>query len=255
LLCDVSLAPDILDALGKTPREFGGLHVHFEAVRRVDGRRVVAVLLVQAAFLPLPRGGEATFRVGAHTLARGPLPLPRGTEVLRVTWPLLLPADVPRVLLELELPPPQEGARRIRTAWKLQDTLEIPKLSEMELAAVPRVPELPAAMLVSVLIGDGLAFADGAPTEPRPRTTIHRAPALPPLELPIEGTSRPVESVHVETVWEEGQPVPEAPLILKGQEPSAPAQAVRRCRACGWEGPADEVERLRTCPSCDALWG
>ena len=32
--------PDILDHLGKTPREFGALHVHFESVTTIDGSRV-----------------------------------------------------------------------------------------------------------------------------------------------------------------------------------------------------------------------
>jgi len=30
----VDFLPDILDHLGKTPREFGSLHVHFECERR-----------------------------------------------------------------------------------------------------------------------------------------------------------------------------------------------------------------------------
>jgi hypothetical protein len=77
--------PDILDALGRTPREFGALHAHFEALGRSDGRHAVASLLLQGALEPMPEGGRVSL------CAKG------GGEVahLGVVPTLIAPSGVP----------------------------------------------------------------------------------------------------------------------------------------------------------------
>ena len=45
----------------------------------------------------------------------------------------------------------------------------------------------------------------------------------------------------------------DAPMIRAA--PPITASTIKRCAACGFEGPAAELERRTTCPACDALWG
>jgi hypothetical protein len=250
-------APDILDLLGKTPREFGGLHVHFEAVESVDGRLLVARVLVQAAFLPLRGEAFVTFLVGSHELGRHPLPVPRGTEVIRASYPLKLPADV-RSIDAMIIPVPESG-ERIRPAWKLHDTFEIPKLSEMEPYRETNVGFNPAATVISSLLSGGISLEfDVATTElaANTRTEVHKARELPNrLTREITGTCKPLNAIHLETVWMQGQPLPRPAPIVPRAAAATPIGAIKRCGACAYEGPAAELERRTTCPACDALWG
>lgn len=249
-------APDILDLLGKTPREFGGLHVHFEALESADGRLVVARLLVQAAWLPLRGDAFVTFLVGSHELGRHPLPVPRGTEVMRASYPLRLPAEVSS-LDALIIPVPAQG-ERVRPAWKLHDTFEIPKLSEMETYRRTDVALDPAGSVLSSLLSGGVAIdLNVAVTELAAKTSIdvHKARELPArLTREVGGTCKPLAAILFETVWLEGQPLPEPPPMIRAAPPIT-ASTIKRCAACGFEGPAAELERRTTCPACDALWG
>jgi hypothetical protein len=252
----VSFAPDILDLLGKTPREFGGLHVHFESVESVDGALLVARLLVQAAFLPLRGEAHVSFLVGSHEVARHPLPVPRGIEVVRASYPLKLPAAVDA--LDALISAPARTGERVRPAWLLHDTFEIPRLSEMETYRRTDVSLDPAASVLASILGGGVSLEiNVATTELAAKTSteVHRARALPArLTRAIAGTCRPLGAIHFETVWLEGQPLPQPPPLVVQPVASRAAGAIKRCGACAFEGPADELDRRTTCPACDALW-
>ncbi|MFT3708665.1 MAG: hypothetical protein QM817_13520 [Archangium sp.] len=250
-------APDILDLMGKTPREFGGLHVHFESVESIDGKLIVARLLVQAAFLPLKGEATVSFLVGSHELARHPLPVPRGTEAIRASYPLKLPAEVSSI--DALIHPVPENGERIRPAWKLHDTHEIPKLSEMETYRRTDVAFDPAGSVLSSMLSGGIALEfNVAATELAAKTSteVHRARELPArLTRELSGTCKPLGAIHFETVWMQGQPLPEPRRIVPQQHAAPKAGAIKRCGACAYEGPAAELERRTTCPACDALWG
>lgn len=115
---------DVLDAMGLTPREFAGVHVHFESVQRVDGPRFVVSLLFQAAFEPVPK----TKVVLSHALSQRVLetrdvPSLEGGRVVRMRWQLKLESsEEPVIAVRLEGDKPR--GRRVRPAWRLHDLPE-----------------------------------------------------------------------------------------------------------------------------------
>ncbi|MBL8909598.1 MAG: hypothetical protein JNM17_02735 [Archangium sp.] len=255
----MSFAPDILDLMGKTPREFAGLHVHFESVQRVDRGRVVASVLVQAAFHPIANGALVVFFAGTKEITRTELPTPRALEVLRLRVPMKLDAELEQLGALILAPPLASGAERIRPAWKLHDTLEIPKLSEMEPIRETSLSFDPTATALSTLISGGLSIEfnlRSVEVEQDVRTKTHKARELPAhLTCAIEGTTKPISEILTETVWREGDPLPEPPPVVRRAVTAVAPSAIKRCGACAWEGPAAELERRTTCPACDALWG
>ena len=114
---------DVLDAMGKSPREFCGVHVHFEAVQLVDGRRFVANLLLQSAFEPVPKVQMVlTCLASQRVLERFATPSLHDGRVVRVRVPLRIePDERPDFGVHLEGPEPR--GRRVRTAWKLGATV------------------------------------------------------------------------------------------------------------------------------------
>lgn len=119
------LLRDILDEVGRAPRELCGVHLHAEPVRRSGSGAARAVLWLQAAVDPLH---PSTLSVdypgrGAQVAA---LPIPRLDEgrVIRWTLPLQLTARTPELLFRIDGRVDPE-ASRIRPAWKLSDTIEM----------------------------------------------------------------------------------------------------------------------------------
>jgi hypothetical protein len=256
--------PDILDHLGKTPREFGALHAHFESVTTVDGTRVVARVLFQAAFDPFPAGAQIAFHAATSEGAKGDqlgcfIVPALGRSAIRVNYALRVPAGSTHVVAFLDAPEPQTRAERIRAPWKLFDTLEVPKLSDMEPVNDNRVGLNIAATVIgtAMLGGTGffISFSTGTRLPATSKTTVHKARELPPglVQAISSEVSAPVEGTAEETLWRPGEPLPPAPVVV--YTPVAQKQgAVRWCRSCGFEGPAAEYERARSCPSCDEPW-
>ena len=256
--------PDVLDHLGKTPREFGGLHAHFESVQTIDGRRVVARVLYQAAFHPLPAGAQVAFHAataeGAQGEQLGCFDVPALAEqVLRVSYPLRVPAASTHVVAFLQAPEPASRAERVRPAWKLYDTVEIPKLSEMEPVRGPEGIDLGRSLIGTALMGGTgfmIAFNSGPVIAANTKTTVHKARELPPglVQAISAEVASPIDGVMEEVLWRSGQPLPAAPQLVFTPVQQAKAGSTRWCRSCGFEGPAAEYERARSCPSCGEPW-
>jgi hypothetical protein len=162
--------PDVLDAMGRTPREFGSVHVHFEGYRLVDGRRGVALVLAQAAFVPCA-GAVVRVLEGVTELASAALPPLNEGEVVRRHLPILKASDVDQLTLRVEASEPEPRARRVRPAWKLHDTFEIPRLSEMEPVSADGGMDLMGSLAISAVTGPLLGAvvlrdADGGATLP-----------------------------------------------------------------------------------------
>lgn len=247
--------PDVLDALGCTPREFGTVHVHFEGFREVDGRRCVASVLAQASFVPSAAARVRLFD-GETELASAPLPDLSDGRVVRVRIPFVSRGAVTSLSLLVEAAPPVPDAERVRPAWKLHDTVEVPRLSEMEPAS--EEPGEVGAVLVAASVAGlllGIPTAGVSVSLPaNTRQVVHKAMALPArLSGPLlPGVAKPVDGAVTEVVWAVGQGVPSLPPAMPVASRAIRA-APRWCRACGFEGAA-EHERARTCPRCDEPW-
>ena len=257
--------PDILDHLGMTPREFGSVHIHFERVRVVDVGRVIARLLLQAAFSPPAADCGVTFYATSETGERSAvenlrLAIPADGSVLAFNRPLRVPAGARSLAIEVDAGPPPPGAERVRPAWKLQDTIEVPKLSEMSPAYSDVDVNLGASLLATAALGGAgvaLFYSGGISVPGNNGVTVHKARVLPALSCPISHeVVAPVAGQSVEILWRPGQelpPPPAAPPPTATLKPPSPAK-MRRCHSCGFEGSAAEYERARACPSCDAPW-
>jgi hypothetical protein len=254
---------DVLDHLGRTPREFGSIHIHVEPVVHGPTGEAVATVWLQNAFEPRmpgdsvhvisgPEGSAAEQRLG-----RFPLPPVGRGQVVRWSLPLTVPSGATELhfLVESRLDP---DAQRVRTAWKLLDTIEIPKESEMG-------PTLRAELdvydtLTRSVLGGGLSasFSVRSTLAQDVKSKRHAARKLPPAFIaPVtEGTPASLEGSGVEVLWAPGRPLPAPPpLVARGSKASpSPRKAVRVCFSCGFEGPRDEYERNAFCPRCDAVW-
>lgn len=246
--------PDVLDSMGKTPREFGALHVHLEALHAVDGDRYVVSVLLQGAFDPMPTARlDFVSPTGAQLLSVD-IPALEGGRVLRLRAPLRSRGPLQRVGMSTDCASAL-GSRRVRPAWKLLDTVEIPTLSEMDPSDVDAAqieafsnatflgPRTAARMLSG---SDALSVTV--------RTTVHKARELPSV-LWVDLTTnaaRPMSEPEFEVVWAVGQKVPAAPPIVPIQQSSS--KEVRWCRTCAWEAKPGEHLTARSCPNCDATW-
>lgn len=258
----MSELPDVLDAMGRTPREFGGVHVHFEGFRVVDGARCIATLLAQTAFVP---GSEARVRLldGEFEVAAMRLPNLDDGRVVRLHLACQRRTQSENLTLAVDAAEPSPKALRVRPAWKLFDTIEIPKLSEMnpvhdDVGGVDLASSFALTAVAGPLLGAVVLRMNGSSSLPaNERTKVHRAMELPALAAGLlPGVARPVDDLFEEVVWVKGQPVPEAPpivpLVSEPQQQAAPA--TRWCRSCGFEGPRAEYDRARSCPRCDEPW-
>lgn len=263
---------DFLDHTGRTPREFGAVHIHVEPVVRGPSGDAVATVWLQSAFEPLIATDSLhivawlTDNRGELSLKRLPLPALAAGKVVRWSLPLSLPEGLSELQFRVEskLHP---KATRVRPAWKLFDTLEIPKESDMRSPSMSVEFDIADSVKDSVLSG-GLSFSFAVKTNAGSSLSQdvslkrHAAREMPPgfVAAVVEGTHERLEAPHTEAVWEPGRPLPEpvlvpAPAVRREEEaPRAAAGKPRTCFACGFEGPLAEYERARSCPRCDSSW-
>ncbi len=253
--------PDVLDAMGKTPREFGALHVHLESLKLVDSGRYVATVLLQGAFEPMPPA-VVEFLDGEVSLLRVDVPALEGGRVLRLRAPLRARRPLSSVGLRAECREPRAGELRVRPAWRLFDTVEVPTLHDMErdrddvdarvmsgLMSSRRAGLHSARLLARVVQGGVSLDTDDV------KVKVHKARVLPSV-LTVElspGEVRPLADAEFEVVWSVGQPVPKPPpLVLRTPVAEPEVRGERRwCRSCAWEAKPGEYEKARSCPSCD----
>ena len=252
---------DVLDHLGRSPREFGSLHIHVEPVVRGPTGEAVATVWLQSAFEPRMPGDSVLVISGPEgsaaeqLLGRFPVPSVDKGKVVRWSLPLTVPAGATELhfLVESRLNP---NAQRVRTAWKLTDTIEIPKESQMGPTLGVDIDVRDS--LVRSVLGGGLEVSASV------RSTLaqdvsskrHAARKLPPAFIAevMEGRPAPHEGPDVEVVWAPGRRLPAPPpLVPRGPvAPPPPRFPGRTCFTCGFEGPRAEYERTAFCPRCDA---
>lgn len=255
--------PDVLDTMGRTPREFGTVQVHFEGVRVVDGKRCIATVLAQAAFTPVAQAVLQVLDQG-QPIATTLLPTLDDGRVVRLHVPCVRVSEEAVLTLLVEAEEPSERASRVRPPWRLFDTFEIPKLSEMDPIRDDQSGGLDLATSIALtavagpLLGAVVLRVGGSATlDPNTKTTMHRARELPSLTAGVlEGVALPVEGIREEVLWRPGQPVPEAPpaVPVVRAQPPAPSGGTRWCRSCGFEGAMSEHGTARACPRCDEPW-
>lgn len=265
---------DVLDHVGRPPREFGSVHLHVEPVTRNPLGQATAVVWLQAAFEPPASTPASVLVMGrqkqgpAHRmLGQFPLPPLAGGRVVRWRLPLELPPEFDEVHFQVKsnLHP---GAGRVRPAWKLFDTLEIPKESDMKEVSreVSMGIDLGESLLNTVLAG-GLSvttyIAIGPQVPPGSMAVKRHAAATLPnafIAAVVDGPLEPLSELQCELVWEPGMALPAASAAPSwGTEPTPVMAAhvqkpLRNCYACGFEGSRDEYERATMCPRCDATW-
>src|SRR4051812_48525261 len=122
---------DILDRIGKTPRELGALQIYVEAVHRTERGTGQTTVWVQAAFEPLPK--KMGLRIVADNAAGEHVqlaklefpPIKNDGTVLR--WPIRfkLAEPVAQVMFEVSAVRPGSSSR-VREAWLLTDTYQAP---------------------------------------------------------------------------------------------------------------------------------
>jgi hypothetical protein len=264
---------DVLDHTGRTPREFGAIHLHVESAIRGPLGDTVATLWLQSAFEPHGSGyvvhvvGRQKQGSEQRKLGRFPLPPLDGGKVVRWSLPFSLPTEIDELhfRVEAKLHP---RAERVRPAWKLFDTVEIPKESDMK--ATSRAPtvgiDIGGSLMDSVLSGSlsvsvdiGLGSRDAPSLASTVRTKVHAAAQLPDvLVVPVvDGHPEELSKPHAELIWKPGMPLPEATLTPNAQDVLAqrpPESPMRICHSCGFEGRRSDYARATICPMCDASW-
>ncbi|MCP3098675.1 hypothetical protein LZ198_07270 [Myxococcus sp. K15C18031901] len=268
---------DVLDHVGRPPREFGAVHLHVEPVTRNAAGNATAVLWLQSAFEP-PGATPASVlvmgrqRQGPARRMLGQFTVPALTDGRVVRWslPLEVPLEFDEVHFEVTSPLlPQ--ARRVRPAWKLFDTQEIPKESDMKTlsSGASMGIDIGDSLLNSVLAG-GMSvtvFVEvGTQSSPGLGRSLavknHAAATLPSafIAAVVEGALAPLDAPRSELVWEPGMPLPTESAAPTWETTPPPNRAppdqkpLRTCYACGFEGPRAEYERATMCPRCDAAW-
>ncbi|MFY2558131.1 hypothetical protein ACN469_10905 [Corallococcus terminator] len=246
---DESLHPDILDTLGRQPREFGAVQLHVEPiVQAPGGTEARAVVWLQAAFTPLPPSVSLRVvdAVTRRELWRGGLPSLEGGKVMRWVLPLSLEADMKELLFLLHAPVP-EDATRVRPPWRLFDTLE---QVEVRPAARPLSSTLlRAGVFASTGFGLPAIAITLAPSmglgPSEPGTRRHAARAMPEGFIadvtpgPFTQDSEPGNTL----IWEPGQVLDAA----RWAEASGSAEGTESVRcACGAVAPRD----AEFCPRC-----
>ncbi len=227
----------------------------------VDGPRAIVRLLAQAAFVPGEAVSAQVFE-GDELLTTFVIPALDDERVVRLAAPTLRRGTGEASFrLEIVAGEPGPQAERVRPPWKLFDTYEIPRLSEMEAVrgggGIDVAGSLAITAVTAPLLGMAVLRFDSAATLPANRQTkVHRARELPALTAGLlPGTAFPVDTVAMETIWKRGQPVPDAPPIVPiVRAHEAPKAAMRWCRSCGFEGPEAEHARATRCPRCDEPW-
>lgn len=257
----MAFLPDVLDAMGKTPRELGRYHLHVEPVTRLPNGRCGARLWLQAAFATTGEQALLSVDSSAGPVLPSPLPVPKVEGASVVLWelPLHVGPEVTELRFALDSKVPA-SATRLRQAWKLLDTWESPKLSEMEPVASTSSVNVGASLLGTALLGGSGFFLSWKRTPSlaaNDKVTVHKAPEQPSFFVaPVVAQQAEIAAEpRVSVFWREGEPIPEPPPLVVAPRPRLqPYAGLRRCAACGFEGPSQELERTRACPQCDAPW-
>lgn len=224
--------PDVLDLLGKTPREIGAIHVHVEPVVRDSHGHACANVWLQAAFSKVDPGG--TIQVLGSMI---PIPDLGEGRVMQGRLPVFMPSTRSKLRFEIACAAPA-GANRIRRAWKLLDTYEQPTESELK------------------------RYSDESAHHRHPRGPSMRvlkapAPASCFVAKVIAGQPERLEAAAWTEIWRAGQPLPEAGSELVVWQPIAGAgtkSELRVCHPCGFSGKSDDFATDRFCPSCGTDW-
>jgi hypothetical protein len=165
---------DVLEHLGKSPREFGSHHVAADPIAVADGQGW-AVLWFQAAHAPCDPKATFEVRTSGHLLARGEVPqLPDGA-VARGLVRFALTEELTEVGICV-ISRLDEDAARCRQAWKLFDTRALPELLLTPVDFVRATPKL--------LEGFSIFWRPG---EPLPEPERAPPPVPPPQREPITG--------------------------------------------------------------------
>ena len=263
---------DILDRIGLTPREYAWLHIHVEPVARNPSGRALATVWMQAAYEPGAPGTllilDATVDAkGGAEQSRFPLPSLRHGQALKWLLPLQLPSSVERLVLVVQSSL-AKSAERVRPAWKLFDTFEIPKESEMKtynddsagigvgglfLANALTLP------LGAIVIPRGGASVGGGLAEST-RATVHKARTLTAgfVAKVVAGDPERITTVAWTRIWRPGQPRPPVaapvlvlqPIAAKTNDPSSR----RVCSGCNFSGRRVDFGTDRYCPNCGHEW-
>ena len=254
--------PDVLDHLGKTPREFGAVHIYVEPVVRAEDGYACATIWLQAALVPLAARGMI------EVLAtRVPVPELADGSVMQAKVPLAVSPGVEEVSFGVQCEAPKNAAR-VRQAWKLFDTFEIPKESEMKtynddsagigvgglfLANALTLP------LGAIVIPRGGASVGGGLAEST-RATVHKARTLTAgfVAKVVAGDPERITTVAWTRIWRPGQPLPTVaapvlvlqPIAAKTNDPSSR----RVCSGCNFSGRRVDFGTDRYCPNCGHEW-
>ncbi|XXF81291.1 hypothetical protein P2318_16490 [Myxococcaceae bacterium GXIMD 01537] len=241
---ETELLPDILQAAGRTPRELGAIQLHAEPVLRGPDGVAAAVVWLQAAFQSVPAGSllGVLDAQTSEVIAELELPpLERGRAV-RWTFPLRVRPEAASLLFSPDAPIP-EGVPRIRAPWKLFDTVE--QVRESEMGGSPADEFVERFFDRSVRIGE-VGIDDAYRKAARElKLTVHRARELPQGYLaPVVATDvPPTVTPDVISLWEEGQPVDTE--RLRAFTRSGPSTGAN-CGNCGAVTPP----RAEFCPEC-----
>lgn len=253
--------PDVLDHLGKTPRELGAVHVFVEAVTRAEDGFATAVVWLQAAHLPMQPG---TLRALATSVK---IPELADGRVVKGLVPVSVPPGVTEVSFEIACAPAPNAAR-VRQAWKLFDTLEIPKESEMKTyhddsttlgGGLLLANALTLPMGMAVVPTGGFGASTGGGLAESTRTTVHKARTLSEgfVAAVTAGEPRRVAQAEWSEVWRPGQPLPAPPPPIAWTAPqpqAAPKTGRRVCAKCGFSGKREDFGSDRFCPTCGDEW-
>ncbi|HEY8206441.1 MAG TPA: hypothetical protein VIG99_03100 [Myxococcaceae bacterium] len=203
--------PDVLQSAGITPHEVGWLHLHAEPVVRGADGQAVAELWLQAAFHPPGTGRvELVDAATGTTLVEVPLPAVSAGAAVRWRIPFQLAAGITVVRYHVEAGVPDEAVR-IRSPWKLLDTIEL------------RMPEEPTGNLELT----STAPAASNPSQQRPSgMKIHPARAHVREMVSFVLPAGPEEQFapSIETLWMRGDPLDGDALRkrLRATPPSGP---------------------------------
>jgi hypothetical protein len=217
------LLPDVLQSAGLTPHEVGWLQLHVEPIQRAEDGRAVAELWLQAAFHPPGSGRVELVDAATGTrLVEAPLPVVSHGSAVRWRIPFQLPAGTTVVRYHVEAGVPVEAVR-IRSPWKLLDTIEL------------RLPEEASTALDTVGLASESAPRRISGQAQRPSgMKVHPARAAGREIVSFVLPARAEESFTpaIETLWMTGDPLDGE--ALKKRVRALPPAA----------GP--------TCPNCDA---
>ncbi|HVE84457.1 MAG TPA: hypothetical protein VND93_16490 [Myxococcales bacterium] len=240
--------PDVLNSAGLTPHEVGWLQLHAEPVLRADDGRAVAELWVQAAFDPPGSGWLEVVDAATGDLV-GEVPLPPVANGATIRWriPLQLGPGVASLRFRVDAPIP-EDAQRVRSPWKLLDTIELRLPEDDDAGGGLALAARMSGLALGGMAGAAVVAATKRTPGPARRASgmkVHPASARPRdvvSEVVPAGPEEKFDAV-IETLWLPGD-------ALEGDALKQRLRAHRSqgpiCPTCG----AELVPGGEFCPRC-----